>query len=634
MNEPDTEPQRRFPIGAELLRGGAHVRVWAPERESVEVVLCDEKDVPQRAERLRRDSQGYHGGAVRFLGPGSRYGFRLDGDEKLYPDPASRFQPSGPHGMSELVDPSKFSWSDSGFPGLGPRGLVIYELHFGTFTREGTFRAAMAELAELHALGVTVVELMPVADFPGRFGWGYDGVNLWAPSRNYGTPDDLRAFVDRAHQLGMGVILDVVYNHFGPSGNYVPAFSPHYLSTRYENEWGDPLNFDGQCSAHVREFFAENARYWIEEFHLDGLRLDATQSLHDASPKHIVAEVVERARDGGKRLGKQIYVVAENEPQESRLVRPLERGGYGCDALWNDDLHHSMCVALTGRHEAYYSDYRGTVQELLSATKWGFLYQGQHYFWQKQRRGRASLDLAATNYVSYLQNHDQVANSLTGERIHRLCSPASLRTITALWLLSPATPMLFQGQEFASSAPFLFFADHEPELAKLVDQGRRDFLSQFPSIASLSSESLPSAAALETFERCKLDFSERLSHAEIYALHRDLLKLRHETPAFSQQRADAVHGSILAERALALRFVSSAADALLLVNLGEDLELRPAPDPLLAPPEGADFRLSWSSEDPKYGGKGSGTPHREGIWQLPAQSALVFIAAPEGDERR
>ena len=329
MNEPDTEPQRRFPIGAELLRGGAHVRVWAPERESVEVVLCDENDVPVRAERLRRDSQGYHGGAVRFLGPGSRYGFRLDGDEKLYPDPASRFQPSGPHGMSELVDPSKFSWSDSGFPGLGPRGLVIYELHFGTFTREGTFRAAMAELAELHALGVTVVELMPVADFPGRFGWGYDGVNLWAPSRNYGTPDDLRAFVDRAHQLGMGVILDVVYNHFGPSGNYVPAFSPHYLSTRYENEWGDPLNFDGECSAHVREFFAENARYWIEEFHFDGLRLDATQSLHDASPKHIVAEVVERARDGGKRLGKQIYVVAENEPQESRLVRPLERGGYG-----------------------------------------------------------------------------------------------------------------------------------------------------------------------------------------------------------------------------------------------------------------------------------------------------------------
>jgi maltooligosyltrehalose trehalohydrolase len=630
MNEPDTEPQRRFPIGAELLRGGAHVRVWAPERESVEVVLCDENDVPQRAERLKRDAQGYHGGAVRFLGPGSRYGFRLDGDERLYPDPASRFQPNGPHGMSELVDPARFEWNDSGFPGLGPRGLVLYELHVGTFTREGTFRAAMNELAELQALGVTAVELMPVADFPGRFGWGYDGVNLWAPSRNYGTPDDLRAFVDRAHQLGLAVILDVVYNHLGPSGNYLHAYSPHYFSDRYKNEWGEPLNFDGPRSAPVREYFTQNARYWIEEFHFDGLRLDATQSLHDSSPRHIVEEVADRAREAGERFDKRVYVVAENEPQDPRLVRSKSRGGYGCDAVWNDDLHHSIHVALTGRREAYYSDYRGTAQELLSATKWGFLYQGQHYYWQKQRRGASALDLDASNFVSFLENHDQVANSISGERVSQLCSPATLRAITTLFLLSPATPMLFQGQEFASSAPFLFFADHEPELARVVDRGRREFLGQFPSLANAPAESFAPCADPTTFERCKLDFAERVSHAEMYRLHRDLLKLRSETPAFSQQRADRMHGAVLSERALALRFLCPAGDALLLLNLEEDQELRPVPEPLLAPPPGGDFRLVFSSEDPRYGGSGTGSPYQDGIWRLPARSALVFVA-PAGE---
>jgi maltooligosyltrehalose trehalohydrolase len=630
MNEPDTEPQRRFPIGAELLRGGAHVRVWAPTRSSVEVVLCDENDVPQRTERLKRDAQGYHGGAVRFLGPGSRYGFRLDGDERLYPDPASRFQPNGPHGMSELVDPARFDWNDSGFPGLGPRGLVIYELHVGTFTREGTFRAAMNELAELQALGVTAVELMPLADFPGRFGWGYDGVNLWAPSRNYGAPDDLRAFVDRAHQLGLGVILDVVYNHLGPSGNYLHAYSTHYFSDRYKNEWGDALNFDGPRSAPVREYFTQNARYWIEEFHFDGLRLDATQSMHDASPRHIVQEVADRAREAGERFDKRIYVVAENEPQDPRLVRPKSRGGYGCDAIWNDDFHHSIHVALTGRREAYYSDYRGTAQELLSATKWGFLYQGQHYFWQKQRRGSSALDLDASNFVSFLENHDQVANSISGERVSQLCSPATLRAITTLFLLSPATPMLFQGQEFASSAPFLFFADHEPDLARVVDRGRREFLGQFPSLQNAPAESFAPCADPATFERCKLDFAERVSHAEMYRLHRDLLKLRSETPAFSQQRSDRMHGAVLSERALALRFLCPAGDALLLLNLEEDQELRPVPEPLLAPAARGDFQLLFSSEDPRYGGSGTGSPYQDGIWRLPARSALVFIA-PAGE---
>jgi maltooligosyltrehalose trehalohydrolase len=616
--------QRRFPIGTEPMPGGgAHVRIWAPKHEVVDVVAAN----GDGAQRLTREAKGYHSGVARFLNTGSAYGFRFEGDAKLYPDPASRFQPEGPHGPSVVVDPARYSWKDRGFSGLSPGGLVIYELHIGTFTREGTWRAAAAQLEELSKLGITVIEMMPVADFPGRFGWGYDGVNLWAPTRLYGEPDDLRAFVDRAHELGIGVLLDVVYNHLGPSGNYLPAFSECWFSDRYENEWGDPLNFDGLNCEPVREFFVQNARYWIEEFHFDGLRLDATQSIHDASPRHVLAEVTEAARAAGRALRKRIYITAENEPQEARLVRSPERGGYGCDSLWNDDLHHSAQVALTGRHEAYYSDYRGTPQELISALKWGYLYQGQHYAWQKKRRGTPALDLEARQFVSYLQNHDQVANSIAGERIDRLTSPQLLRAVTALLLLGPPTPMLFQGQEFASSAPFLFFADHEAELAKLVENGRRDFLAQFPSIACASEYELAPPAARSTFERCKLDFGERETHAEIYALHRDLLKLRREVPAFSQESSEKMHGSVLGEKALVLRFVCDAGDALLLTNLGADLDLTPVPEPLLAPPSAGDFRLLWSSENPRYGGKGTWAPHRDGTWRLPAQSTLVFVAS-------
>jgi maltooligosyltrehalose trehalohydrolase len=619
---------RRFPIGAEPLReGGAQIRVWAPKHASVEVVSCGEGGAG-RAQRLTRETGGYHAGVARFLSAGSLYGFRFEGDPKIYPDPASRFQPSGPHGPSMVVDPTRYAWKDRGFPGLAPRGLVIYELHVGTFTREGTLRRAAEELPELAELGITAIELMPLADFPGRFGWGYDGVNLWAPTRLYGEPDDLRAFVDRAHGLGIGVLLDVVYNHLGPSGNYLPLFSPGYFSDRYHNEWGDPLNFDGPDSAPVREFFVQNARYWIEEFHLDGLRLDATQSIHDASPRHVIAELTHAARDAGRALDKRVYIVAENEPQEARLVRSPERGGHGCDALWNDDLHHSAQVALTGRREAYYSDYRGTPQELISAVKWGYLFQGQYYVHQQKRRGRAALDLSARNYVSYLQNHDQVANSLSGERIDRLTSPSLLRAMTALFLLAPPTPLLFQGQEFAASAPFLFFADHEPELAKLVESGRRDFLSQFPSIACAPELPIAPPAELSTFERCKLDFSERQTHGEIYALHRDLLRLRRELPAFRKESSEALHGSVLGEHALLLRFFCAEGDALVLTNLGADLELSPVPEPLLAPPDDQDFGLHWSSENPRYGGQGTWAPHRDGTWRLPAQSTLVFVASP------
>ncbi|HSU41034.1 MAG TPA: DUF3459 domain-containing protein, partial [Polyangiaceae bacterium] len=461
------------------------------------------------------------------------------------------------------------------------------------------------------------------ADFPGRFGWGYDGVDLFAPTRLYGGPDDFRAFVDRAHALGMGVILDVVYNHIGPDGNYLKQFSPDYFSSRYQNEWGEALNFDGPGSAPVREFFCENAGYWIDEYRFDGLRLDATQTILDASPRHVLADVTERARAAGRAHARNIYISAENEPQDSRVVATPETGGYGCDALWNDDFHHSARVALTGRREAYYADYRGSPQELISAVKWGFLYQGQYYAWQKKRRGQPALGLTARHFVSYLQNHDQVANSLRGDRIGRLTSAAELRALTTFWLLAPPTPLLFQGQEFDASAPFLYFADHGGELREKVAQGRHEFLDQFQAVHA-SRVSLDHPGTVGTFERCKLDFSERERHAGTYALHRELLALRREDPAFAAERADSLHGAVLGERAFVLRYFCEAGDRLVLVNLGPDLELDPVPEPLLAPAAGCEWKVLLSSEDTRYGGLGCRVPYADGKWTLTARAACVL----------
>ena len=354
-------------------------------------------------------------------------------------------------------------------------------MHVGTFTPAGTWEAAIEELPALAELGVTVLEIMPIADFSGRFGWGYDGVNLFAPTRLYGTPDDCRRFIDQAHALGLGVILDVVYNHLGADGNFLAQFSPEYFTDRYTTDWGQAINYEDEQAGPVREFFLANADYWIEEFHCDGLRLDATQNIYDTSADHILTAIARRVRHAAP--GRATLLVAENEPQHTKLVRPPERGGYGLDVLWNDDFHHSAMVALTGRRAAYYSDYRGTPQEFISALKWGYLYQGQRYTWQQQRRGTPAFDLKPAAFVTFLQNHDQIANSGRGLRCHVLTSPGHYKALTALLLLGPGTPMLFQGQEFAASSPFYFFADCTGELARLTSQGRAAFLSQFPNLA-------------------------------------------------------------------------------------------------------------------------------------------------------
>lgn len=603
--------RRGLAIGAECLAdGGVHFRVWAPERRRVRVVFDG-----SRGRDLDREPGGYFSGFAPEARPGTLYRFQLD-DDGPFPDPASRFQPDGPHGPSQVVDPGAYAWRDEGWRGARREGCVLYELHAGTFTREGTWAAAAERLQDLADLGITAVEVMPVADFPGRFGWGYDGVNLFAPTRLYGAPDDFRAFVDRAHGARLAVILDVVYNHLGPDGNYLSKFSPRYFS-RTATEWGSAINFDGEGSEAVREYFVSNAAYWISEYHLDGLRLDATQSIMDSSPVHILYEAARAARAAAGR--RPIVLFAENEPQQARLARPAAAGGLGLDALWNDDFHHAARVALTGRREAYFSGYAGSPQEFISCLTRGFLYQGQYYAWQKQRRGTYAGDLPPAAFIHYLENHDQTANSFNGARLHRLASPARHRALTALLLLGPQTPLLFQGQEFDSSAPFLYFADHRGDLGAAVRDGRKVFLAQFPSMTSAAAQAaLADPSDPATFERCKLDHSEKTRNAGAVALHRDLLRLRAEARG-------SLSGAVLTPEAFALRWQGPRGDArLLVVNLGASGDLMPS-EPLLAAPGSGAWELHWSSERPEYGGSGVVSPvDEQGRWSLPTQCASLL----------
>lgn len=609
---------RRFPIGAELQPDGdVSVRVWAPDHRHVTLVL-DGHDTA-----MTRESDGYFTAVTRGHA-GSRYGFRLGDDARVLPDPASRFQPDGPHGLSAVVDPDGYRWRDDAWRGLEPDGQVIYELHVGTFTTAGTWAAAAEKLPELRELGVTVVQMMPVAEFAGEFGWGYDGVAWFAPYHHYGDPDDLRAFVDRAHQLGLGVLLDVVYNHLGPDGCYVCEFAKSCVSERYANEWGEALNFDGPGSEGMRELVLANVAYWVREFHFDGFRFDATQQIFDASDEHVLAAAVRVARAAAGERG--LLMIGENEPQDADLVRPRDAGGFGLDALYNDDLHHSARVRLTGVNEAYYSDYRGSAQELLSAVRWGFLFQGQHYSWQKKSRGQPALDLAPARFLAFLENHDQVANSADGRRLATLASPGLLRALTALILLGPSTPLLFHGQERGSTRPFRFFADHHGELGEAVRKGRLEFIGQFVRYAQPEIAERVDPSARETFTDCVLEHGDGAREREWLALHRDLLALRRNDPVLRAGRRP--EGALLTDDAFLLRWLSvDGDDRLLLVNLARDVDVASLGEPLLAPPRDRDWSLAWSSEAALYGGSGA-VPIAPDRFLLPGRAAILVEAVP------
>jgi maltooligosyltrehalose trehalohydrolase len=593
--------------------------VWAPDRSTVEFVNeADRQPTP-----LEPEGNGYYSAFVDGVRTGGLYRYRLD-RSNLFPDPASRFQPEGPHGPSMIIDPQAYEWGDGAWGGVQLPGQVIYELHIGTFTKVGSYRAAIERLPDLVDLGVTLIEVMPLADFAGRFGWGYDGVNMFAPCRLYGSPDDLRAFIDAAHRMEIGVILDVVYNHLGPDGNYLREFATAYLSEK-PTEWGDAPNFDGPSSEGVREQVIANAGYWIDEFHLDGLRLDATQQIFDSSPRHIIGDIREAVARAS--AGRDTIVVAENEPQDSRLIRPHAEGGYELDALWNDDFHHAVWVAATGRDEAYFSGYRGVAQEFVSAAKYGFLYQGQWFRWQNLRRGTPALDIDPVKFIGFTQNHDQVANTAGGRRMHQETSPGRWRALTALMLLLPHTPMLFQGQEFSASAPFLYFADHTAPLAAAVRDGRTAFVSQFPSFAARAPEArVEDPADPWTFLRCKLDWRERTANVSALALHKDLIRLRREDPVLRRQHPRSLDGAVLSKHVFALRFFGGAlGDRLLVVNLGRRLRADPLAEPLLAPPRHRAWRTAFSTDAPEYGGWGAPPleVHDDGWW-IPAESAALL----------
>jgi maltooligosyltrehalose trehalohydrolase len=615
-----TQAVRAMPVGAELQSGGGvHFRIWAPKAHQL-TIHVDGKDYPASAE-----DDGYFSLFVKAAAAGSRYGLRIDGNDRIVPDPASRWQPDGPHGLSCVADPSAYRWHDDAWRGARlDAGHVIYEFHVGTFTPQGTWRSAMEKLPLLADLGVTLLEMMPVAEFPGQFGWGYDGVSAFAPAHLYGEPDDLRAFIDAAHRHGLAVILDVVYNHFGPDGNYLPCFSDFYLAKENANEWGDAVNFDRDHSPPVREFVRENAAYWVREFHFDGLRLDATHEIYDASSPHILADLTTHARAAAR--DRDVVIIAENEPQHSRLVRPADKDGYGLDGIWMEDFHHACRVAMTGSREAYFIDFTGTVRELAAAVRYGTLYQGQRSQWLKKRRGSPQTGVDPAQRITFLENHDQVANSADGERLISLTDRRLYRAFTGFFFLVPGTPMLFQGQEFASPHPFLFFADHNPELALLVAKGRGEFLSQF---ASVDRTLLDPPHDRETFRKSTLDWSFRDRNAWAVDLHRDLIKLKRADPVIRNQGRDGVLTDIAGESVVLIRYPDDThGDRLIVLNIWREQTPEILAQPLLAPPEGKSWRLLWSSEYPAYGG--NATPEledAEGVWRFAARTCALLSAS-------
>ena len=527
-----------MPFGAELAEGTARFRLWAPAIDEVKLLLGEKRE--RRDVAMRALARGWHEAWAEDVAAGTPYAFRIDTGAAV-PDPASRAQPWDVNGPSAVVDPGAFAWTDAAWRGRPWHEAVVYELHVGTFTPAGTYAAAQERLAELAELGITAIELMPLADFAGRRNWGYDGVLPFAPDAAYGTPEDLKRFVQAAHAHGLMVLLDVVYNHFGPEGNHLARYAPQFFNAAHQTPWGAAINFDGAASATVREFFVHNALYWIEEYHLDGLRMDAIHAIADDSPTHIVTDIV-RAVAAGPGRERAVHLVLENDRNEARLLR----GRAHATAQWNDDWHHAAHVIATGETDGYYADYSLLpVAHLGRTLAEGFAWQGEPSPHRKgQSRGEPSADLPPLAFVPFLQNHDQVGNRALGERIASLAEPAALRLATAALLLAPSIPLLFMGEEYAASTPFLYFCDFEGKLAEAVREGRRREFAAFARFRDPAArERIPDPGAEETFLASKLVWEERATgaHAEWLALYRKLLaaRARHVVPHLAGARHDA-----------------------------------------------------------------------------------------------
>ncbi len=501
----------------------AKFRVWAPLPRKVELLL------EGRRHNLQRDDDAWWTTEVTAATAGADYGFLLD-NEGPFPDPRSPWQPNGVHGLSRLVDHAAFRWADAGFQSPPLSRAVIYELHVGTFTPEGTFDGVIAKLDHLLQLGVTHVGLMPVNAFPGHHGWGYDGAALFAPHHPYGGPEGLKRLVNACHADGLAVLLDVVYNHLGPSGNYLGKFAP-YFNARYHTPWGDAVNFDGPDSDEVRRFFCDNALMWLRDFHFDGLRVDAVHAIFDQSAVHFLEQLGLEVKQLAREMGRPLVIIPESDLNDPRLLWPRERGGFELDAQWSDDFHHALHSALTGERTGYYEDF-GALEDLAKAFQQAYVYDGRHAVHRRRRHGRPPAGLSGHRFLAYAQTHDQVGNRARGERLCHLVNPARAGLAAALVLTSPFVPMLFQGEEWGASTPFQYFADHqEPDLAKAIREGRRREFAAF----GWKPEDVPDPQASETFGRSKLNWAElgTAPHAEMLNWHRQLIELRQREPALA-----------------------------------------------------------------------------------------------------
>jgi maltooligosyltrehalose trehalohydrolase len=568
-------------------------RVWAPFAARVEVRLLGPQE---RFISLEKDDLGYHGAVANDVAAGSLYLYRLDNKIER-PDPASRFQPQGVHGPSQVVDPG-FPWGDEGWPGLPLQDYIIYELHVGAFTPEGTFDAIIPYLDGLKELGITALELMPVAQFPGERNWGYDGAYPFAVQNSYGGPDGLRRLVNACHQLGMAVVLDVVYNHLGPEGNYFSDFGP-YFTDRYRTPWGQALNFDGPDSDEVRRFFIENALYWVTEFHIDALRLDALHAILDISAYPFIEELSAEFHRRVKNLGRGAYLIGESAANDARLVRSPGQGGFGLDAQWNDDFHHALQGLLTGEQNGYYRDF-GQLRQLAKAIREGFVYSGEYSPYYRRRHGTSSRDISAQRLVVFAQNHDQVGNRARGERLSQLISFDRLKLAAGVVLLSPFIPLIFMGEEYAETAPFLYFISHSDQaLVEAVREGRQREFAAF----GWSKPSDPQDEA--TFRQSKLNHHQRDEgqHRIVLEFYRELIRLRWEVPALAHLSKDNLevlgYGE---EKLLFVRRWSDDSQVAMIFHFGDG---RISANPPL--PRGRWLRLL-DSADERWGGEGSAVP--------------------------
>src|SRR3989441_3051499 len=575
-------------LGAAVRDDGVVFRAWAPRCRTLDVVIEGRRPLA-----MSRQDDGLFEAVVAGLPPGTRYQYRLDG-ERYRPDPASRFQPEGVHGPSMVVNPPSFPWTDQAFTGHAAADLVIYELHVGTFTRAGTFEAIVPHLPQLVELGVTAVELMPAAEFPGSRNWGYDGVHLFAPQSTYGGPRGLRRLVDACHAHGLSVILDAVYNHPGPEGNYLGEFGP-YFTDRYRTPWGGALDFDGPEAEGVRRHFIENARAWVREHRVEGLRLDAIHAIFDASPVHILTDIVEAARQEAAALGRPVHLMAESHDNDRRLVLPPAEGGIGLDAVWSDDFHHAVHVRLTGERGGYYGDFTEP-RRLATALAEGFAFQGEYSEYFGRDRGTASADLPGERFVVCVQNHDQVGNRAQGDRLSTIAPFEAVKLAAGLMLAAPAISLLFMGEEYGETAPFQFFTSFlDRGLAEAVKKGRSEEFSRFAWQGAVPDPGEPA-----TFVRSRLNhpLAGAPRHRELYQYYRRWLALRRTHPALGTRGKDRARASVDAKGTVLTlsRDAASGGGIRLVANLTN--EARPAPT------EPADRRVPLDSDDPRFAGQG------------------------------